>query len=105
MTEKTREDNARFFDDDLSQVPTHVLTQGVGTILRAGHLVLLAWGENKADAVRDTVEGPVTSMIPSTALQLHPHATVVVDEAAASKLANRDHFKWTYANKPAWQGL
>lgn len=105
LTEQTREDNARFFDDDLAQVPTHVLTQGVGTILRAGHLVLLAWGENKAAAVRDTVEGPVTSMIPSTALQLHPHATVVVDEAAASALANRDHYKWTYANKPAWQGL
>ena len=43
-------------------------------------------------------------MIPSTALQLHEHATIVVDEAAASKLANRDHYKWTYANKPAWQG-
>ena len=64
--------------------PTHVLTQGVGTILRAGHLVLLAWGENKAEAVRDTVEGPVTSMIPSTALQLHPHATVGSTAAASA---------------------
>lgn len=105
LTEQTREDNARFFDDDLAQVPTHVLTQGVGTILRARHLVLLAWGENKAEAIQATVEGPVTSMVPSTALQLHPHATVVVDEAAASLLGDREHYKWTYANKPAWQGV
>lgn len=105
LTEQTRIDNARFFDDDLSRVPTHVLTQGVGTILRARHLVLLAWGESKAEAIRDTVEGPVTSMVPSTALQLHPHATVIVDEGAASLLANREHYKWTYANKPEWQGI
>ncbi len=105
LTDQTREDNARFFDDDLSQVPTHVLTQGVGTILRARHLVLLAWGANKAEAIRATVEGPVTSMIPSTALQLHPHATIVCDEAAASELANAAHYKWTYEHKPAWQGL
>lgn len=105
LTEQTREDNARFFDDDLSQVPTHVLTQGVGTILRARHLVLLAWGESKAEAIRATVEGPVTSLVPSTALQLHPHATIVVDEAAASLLGGREHYKWTYANKPDWQGI
>ncbi len=105
LTEQTREDNARFFDDDLARVPTHVLTQGVGTILRARHLVLLAWGEGKAEAIRATVEGPVTSMVPSTALQLHPHATVIVDEGAASKLADREHYKWTYANKPSWQGI
>ena len=93
------------FDDDLAQVPTHVLTQGVGTILRAGHLVLLAWGENKAEAVRDTVKARVTSMIPSTALQLHPHATVVVDEAAASALANRDHYKLDVRQQTSVAGL
>lgn len=105
LTMQTREDNARFFDGDISQVPTHVLTQGVGTILRAKHLVLLAWGEGKAEAIKATVEGPVTSMVPSTALQLHPHATVVVDEAAASQLANAEHYKWTFAHKPAWQSI
>lgn len=105
LTQQTREDNARFFDGDLSQVPTHVLTQGVGTILRAKHLVLLAWGEGKAEAIQATVEGPVTSMVPSTALQLHPHATVVVDEGAASLLANKEHYKWTFANKPDWQSI
>ena len=69
-----------------TQVPHHVITQGIGTILEARHLVLLATGEGKAEAVAATVEGPVAAVCPASALQLHPHATVVVDEAAASKL-------------------
>lgn len=105
LTHQTRVDNARFFDGDVANVPHHVLTQGVGTILRARHLVLLAWGEGKADAVAATVEGPVTSMIPSTALQLHPHATVVVDEAAASRLRLREYYKEVFNGKPDWQGI
>lgn len=105
LTQQTREDNARFFDDDLSQVPHHVLTQGIGTILRADHLVLLAWGSNKAQAVAATVEGPVTAMVPSSALQLHPHATVVVDEAAAGELSHLEYYRHVFANKPSWQGL
>ncbi|MFG2328932.1 glucosamine-6-phosphate deaminase [Streptomyces sp. NPDC048604] len=105
LTEQTRIDNARFFDNDIDQVPHHVITQGIGTILEARHLVLLATGEGKADAVAATVEGPVAALIPASALQLHPHATVVVDEAAASKLKLADYFRHTYANKPSWQGL
>nr|WP_202539275.1 glucosamine-6-phosphate deaminase [Streptomyces sp. SID8379] len=105
LTEQTITDNARFFDGDLSQVPRHVITQGIGTILEARHLVLLATGEGKADAVAATVEGPVASVVPASALQLHPHATVVVDEAAASKLKLADYFRHTYVNKPQWQGL
>ena len=105
LTQQTREDNARFFDGDMDAVPTHVLTQGVGTILRARHLVLLAWGENKAAAVAATVEGPVTAMVPSSALQLHPHATVVVDEAAASQLRLADYYRHVYEGKPGWQGI
>lgn len=105
LTEQTRVDNARFFDGDIEQVPHHVITQGIGTILEARHLVLLATGEGKADAVAATVEGPVASVVPASALQLHPHATVIVDEAAASKLKLADYFRHTYANKPAWQGL
>jgi glucosamine-6-phosphate deaminase len=105
LTSVTRADNARFFGDDVDAVPTHVLTQGVGTIRRARHLVLLAWGEGKADAVAATVEGPVTSLVPSSALQLHPHATVVVDEAAASRLRLADYYRYVYAGKPDWQGL
>jgi glucosamine-6-phosphate deaminase len=105
LTEQTRIDNARFFDGDIEQVPHHVITQGIGTILEARHLVLLATGEGKADAVAATVEGPVAAVCPASALQLHPHATVVVDEAAASKLKLADYFRHTYAGKPDWQGI
>ncbi|MGX2994617.1 glucosamine-6-phosphate deaminase [Streptomyces sp. JNUCC 64] len=105
LTEQTRVDNARFFDDDIEQVPHHVITQGIGTILEARHLVLLATGEGKAEAVAATVEGPVAAVCPASALQLHPHATVVVDEAAASKLKLAGYFRHTYANKPDWQGI
>ncbi|MFD3356234.1 glucosamine-6-phosphate deaminase [Streptomyces fradiae] len=105
LTEQTRIDNARFFDGDIGQVPHHVITQGIGTILEARHLVLLATGEGKADAVAATVEGPVAALVPASALQLHPHATVVVDEAAASKLKLAGYFRQTYAAKPSWQGL
>ncbi|WP_432134019.1 MULTISPECIES: glucosamine-6-phosphate deaminase [unclassified Streptomyces] len=105
LTEQTRVDNARFFDGDIAQVPHHVITQGIGTILEARHLVLLATGEGKADAVAATVEGPVAAVCPASALQLHPHATVVVDEAAAAKLKLADYFRHTYAGKPEWQGV
>lgn len=105
LTRRTREDNARFFDGHVDAVPTHVLTQGVGTILRARHLVLLAWGANKAAAVAATVEGPVSAMVPSSALQLHPHATVIVDEAAAGDLTLLDYYQQVFDGKPPWQGL
>jgi len=104
LTQQTRVDNARFFDS-LDEVPHHVITQGIGTILEARHLVLLATGEAKAEAVAQTVEGPVAAIVPASALQLHQHATVVVDEAAASKLKLADYFRATFASKPAWQGI
>ncbi|GAA3180835.1 MULTISPECIES: glucosamine-6-phosphate deaminase [Streptomyces] len=104
LTQQTREDNARFFDS-LDEVPHHVITQGIGTILEARHLVLLATGAGKAHAVAQAVEGPVAAVVPASALQLHPHATVVVDEAAASELKLADYFRATYAAKPEWQGL
>ncbi|AKV55810.1 glucosamine-6-phosphate deaminase [Bifidobacterium actinocoloniiforme DSM 22766] len=105
LTEQTRIDNARFFDGDINQVPTHCITQGIGTILKARQLILLAFGAGKAEAVAETVEGGISSFCPASALQLHPHATVIIDEAAASRLRNRDYYKWAYANKPAWQGI
>ncbi|MCX4825364.1 glucosamine-6-phosphate deaminase [Streptomyces sp. NBC_01142] len=104
LTDRTRQDNARFFNG-LDEVPHHVITQGIGTILEARHLVLLATGKAKADAVALAVEGPLSALVPASALQLHPHATVVVDEAAASGLKLADYFRATYAAKPAWQGL
>jgi glucosamine-6-phosphate deaminase len=104
LTRQTRVDNARFFDS-LDEVPHHVITQGIGTILEARHLVLLATGEAKAEAVALTVEGPVSALVPASALQLHPHATVVVDEAAAAGLKLADYFRATYAAKPGWQAV
>lgn len=104
LTKQTREDNARFFDA-LDQVPRHCITQGLGTILEARHLVLLAYGEGKAQAIADAVEGPLSAFLPASAIQLHPHATVVVDEAAASELKLADYYRYTFANKPAWQGI
>ena len=86
LTEQTRADNARFFDSP-EDVPRHCLTQGLGTILQARHLVLLAFGEAKAEAIAGAVEGPVSASLPGSAIQLHPHVTVIVDEAAGAKLA------------------
>jgi len=102
LTQQTREDNARFFDS-IDDVPMHCVTQGLGTILEARHLVLLAFGESKAEAVAGAVEGPVTASLPGSAIQLHPRVTVIVDEAAASRLRYADYYRWTYDNKPDWQ--
>ena len=104
LTQQTRQDNARFFDS-ADEVPDHVLTQGLGTIREARHLLLLAMGEAKAEAIAAAVEGPVAAICPASALQLHPHVTVLVDQAAASKLAHRDYYQDTFGRKPAWQGL
>lgn len=102
LAPKTRADNARFFDTP-EQVPTHCLTQGLATILDARRLVLVAQGDAKADAVAAMVEGPLSSMCPGSALQLHPDATVVVDRAAASRLTLTEYYEYTYENLPAWQ--
>jgi glucosamine-6-phosphate deaminase len=104
LTARTREDNARFFDS-VDDVPRHVLTQGLGTILRADHLVMIASGAGKADAVAAAVEGPLSATCPASVLQLHPHATVLLDAAAASGLARADYYREVFAAKPEWQGL
>jgi len=104
LTEQTRRDNARFFDS-LEEVPRHCITQGLGTILRARHLVMLAFGDGKAAAVAGAVEGPLTASLPASAIQLHERVTVVIDEAAASRLRFADYYRHAYANKPDWQEL
>ncbi|WP_419703725.1 glucosamine-6-phosphate deaminase [Promicromonospora sp. NFX87] len=105
LTKQTREDNARFFGGSVDDVPRHCLTQGLATIMSARHLVLLASGRAKAEAVHQLVEGPISAMWPATIMQLHPHATVLVDDAAASRLQLADYYRQTYADKPEWQGL
>lgn len=102
LAPETRAANARFFDNP-DDVPTHCLTQGLGTILDAKRVVLVAQGEGKAAAIAAAVEGPLSAMYPGSALQLHQHATIVIDEAAASQLTLTDYYKYTYANKPEWQ--
>lgn len=101
LAASTRRDNARFFEGE--EPPTHCLTQGLGTIMEARELLLVAQGENKADAIARAVEGPITSMTPASILQFHPRATVIIDDAAASKLQLADYYRETYAGKPAWQ--
>ncbi|WP_026552423.1 glucosamine-6-phosphate deaminase [Arthrobacter sp. H20] len=104
LTDQTRKDNARFFDG-VDEVPHHVVTQGLGTIMDARHVVLIATGAQKATAVHDFVEGPVAALCAASILQMHPHATVLIDEAAASGLKLADYYRHTYANKPPWQGI
>jgi glucosamine-6-phosphate deaminase len=105
LAEQTRKDNARFFDGDVDRVPTHCITQGIGTILKARHLILLAFGAGKAEAIAETCEGGISSFCPASALQLHPHATIIVDGAAASRLRHKDYYAYAFAHKPQWQGL
>lgn len=91
LTTRTRTDNARFFDS-VDDVPTHCVTQGLGTVLEARRLVLVATGPAKAAAIAAAVEGPLTASCPGSVLQWHPDAVVVVDEAAAALLRNRDYY-------------
>ncbi len=105
LTERTRLDNARFFDGDADAVPRHCITQGLGTIMDARHIVLVAFGAGKAEAIRELVEGPISASWPATILQMHPHVTVLVDAAAAGRLERRSYYEETWAHKPQWQGF
>lgn len=105
LTRQTRLDNARFFDDDVDAVPTHCLTQGLATIMAARHVILVATGRGKAEAVHQLTEGAVSALWPATILQHHPHATVLLDDAAARRLQLVDYYRETYRSKPEWQGI
>lgn len=97
LTAKTREDNARFFEGDLSKVPTQCVTQGLGTIMEAAEVLLIATGANKADAVRELCEGGISAKWPATILQMHPKAMILVDEPAAAKLQLADFYRERWA--------
>jgi glucosamine-6-phosphate deaminase len=90
LTEKTVRDNARFFEEG-EAVPHQAITMGVGTIMDAETVLLLASGERKAQAIRDALEGPVTGMCPATVVQMHRFAHILLDGEAASKLEYRHH--------------
>ena len=98
----TRAQNAPLFPEpDL--VPQRAITMGVGSILDCRRCVLLATGEEKAAIVAKAVEGPITSMISATALQLHPECTLILDEAAGSKLKESEYYHWVFENQPEWE--
>ena len=85
LTEQTLKDNRRFFEDD-AVMPTHALTMGIASIMQAKRIVLVATGKNKAVAVKAMIEGPVDPKVPASILQMHRHATIILDEEAAALL-------------------
>ena len=102
LTPRTRDDNARFFARP-EDVPGHVITMGIGTIMDAREILLLAFGAAKAEAVAGAVEGPVTASNPASILQMHPSARFFLDSESAARLERADYYRWVYANKPEWQ--
>lgn len=102
LTPTTIKQNAPLFGGE-AKVPRRAITMGVGTIIEARRCILLATGNSKATMLAKAVEGPITSMVTASALQLHPRCTVIVDEEAAADLTERDYYRWIFANEPEWQ--
>jgi glucosamine-6-phosphate deaminase len=98
----TMAQNAPLFQDP-ARMPRRAITMGVGTILECHRCLLLATGADKAEIIARAVEGPITSMISATALQLHPRCTVVVDAAAATGLKETEYYRWIFENEPEWE--
>ncbi len=101
LTRDTIEQNSGLFPDP-SMMPRRAITMGVDTILKSKRAVLLATGSSKADIIAKAVEGPLTAIVTASALQLHSHCTIVVDEDAAAKLTHRDYYDWIFQNEPEW---
>jgi glucosamine-6-phosphate deaminase len=102
LTPVTLKQNAPFFGGE-DNMPRRAMTMGVGTILESRRCVLLATGGSKAKVVSQAVEGPITSMISATALQLHRRCTVIVDEEAAANLTEKEYYRWVFENEPEWE--
>jgi glucosamine-6-phosphate deaminase len=102
ITRETAARSAPLFGRE-EDVPRHVLTMGIGTILESRAALLLAFGEAKASAAAAAVEGPLTASLPASALQLHPRAVAVLDEPAASLLLRGAYYRSVLERKPAWQ--
>lgn len=86
LEEQTRQDNARFFEDDIDEVPTHAITMGLASIMRAAKIIVIATGANKANAVYGMIKGPKTTDCPASILQDHPDVTVILDHEAAARI-------------------
>lgn len=102
LSENTIKDNSVLFENP-EEVPRHCITMGVGTIMEAAKILVLAFGHNKAKAVADMIEGPITAMCPASALQFHRRVIVILDEEAAARLDNVDHYRWIDSHKLPWQ--
>jgi glucosamine-6-phosphate deaminase len=103
LTPMTLKQNAGMFDDDPDKVPKRALTMGIGTILEAREVLMLVTGETKAEILAKAIEGPITSMVSATALQMHQSCKVIVDEEAAELLQCKDYYRWIFDNEPEWQ--
>jgi len=102
LTPTTIKQNAPQFGGE-DKMPRRAITMGVGTIMEARRCLLLATGSSKANILAQAVEGPITSMVTATALQLHPRCTVVADEEASAELKERDYYRWIFENEPEWE--
>ena len=92
LTSETIEDNRKFFGAE-EEMPECAITMGIGTILEAKKILLLATGEAKAETVAEATEGPITASVTASCLQLHPDVTFVIDEAAGARLKQRDYYR------------
>jgi len=97
----TLEQNGPLFDNP-EDMPRRALTMGVGTILDAKKIILLATGSSKASILAKAVEGPITSMISASALQLHPNCVIICDEEAAAELQGKEYYYRIFENEPEW---
>lgn len=102
LTPTTLKQNAPMFGGE-DKMPRRAITMGVGTIIEARRCLLLATGQSKAGIIAQAVEGPITSMVTASALQLHARCTVVVDEEAAGQLKELEYYRWIFENEPEWQ--
>ncbi|KAF0506818.1 glucosamine-6-phosphate deaminase [Pediococcus pentosaceus] len=88
LTQSTIDANARFFEHE-EDVPRYAISMGLASIMKSKHILIEAYGEDKANAIKGMIEGPVTTDLPASVLQNHDNVTVIIDEAAASKLSNK----------------
>ena len=102
LTPTTIKQNSVFFGGE-DRMPRRAITMGVGTIIETRRCLLLATGDSKAEIIAQAVEGPISSMVSASAMQLHPRCTVVVDEEAAANLNEKEYYRWIFDNEPDWQ--
>ncbi len=101
LSEITREQYRQYFNNG-QEVPARAVTMGIGTILDAQRCLLLATGSEKSAVIAEALEGPITASVPASALQFHENCTVLLDEAAASRLNNTEYYLTTFAHEPEW---